>query len=66
MKQPDYNDNGWNIFLGDLVTHRARSGLGYGIVIKDSFPFRVLWPDGKLRNHKGRNLVLVNHLLEDA
>jgi len=65
MKRLDREPNPWDLYLSDLVTHRVKGGLGFGIIIKDTGVFRVLWPDGRVRRHKPRNLVFVNRILED-
>ena len=57
--------NPWDLCLGDLVTHRVKGGLGFGIIIKDTGVFRVLWPDGRVRRHKPLNIVYINSILEE-
>jgi len=57
--------NQWDLYIGDLVAHRIKAELGYGIIIKDISIFQVLWSDGQIRRHKPRNLNFINRIHEN-
>jgi len=61
MKRPT---NQWDLYIGDLVAHRIKTELGYGIILKDISIFQVLWSDGQIRRHKPCNLSFVNRIPE--